>query len=164
MVGSVDGVPLNLWSLLRKCRRMFFGTHIRSFQNDYLRISLHFQTSIKSAWLQGLRNGSIWRSVFGPAVCIAVLLGLLNFLAWLLQCPRPELIPAIVEASKSEIPWLLIILALLVLPFLIYLLVKYCRGKPTILLKNDEGLWEYAPSQKKQIMKGDRRQFKMKGN
>ena len=101
----------------------------------------------------------------GPLlVVLYILLGTLNFLAWLLQCPRPELIPAIVEASKSEIPWLLIILALLVLPFLIYLLVKYCRGKPTILLKNDEGLWEYAPSQKKQIMKGDRRQFKMKGN
>ena len=101
----------------------------------------------------------------GPLlVVLYILLGTLNFLAWMLQCPRPELIPAIVEASKSEIPWLLIILALLVLPFLIYLLVKYCRGKPTILLKNDEGLWEYAPSQKKQIMKGDRRQFKMKGN
>ena len=101
----------------------------------------------------------------GPLlVVLYILLGTLNFFAWLLQCPRPELIPAIVEASKSEIPWLLIILALLVLPFLIYLLVKYCRGKPTILLKNDEGLWEYAPSQKKQIMKGDRRQFKMKGN
>ena len=101
----------------------------------------------------------------GPfLVLLYVLLGLLNFLAWLLQCPRPELIPAIVEASKNEIPWLLIILALLLLPFLIYLLVKYCRGKPTILLKNNEGLWEYAPSQKKQIMKGDRRQFKMKSN
>ena len=101
----------------------------------------------------------------GPLlVVLYILLGTLNFLAWLLQCPRPELIPAIVEASKSEIPWLLIILALLVLPFLIYLLVKYCRGKPTILLKNDKGLWEYAPSQKKQIMKHDRRQFKMKGN
>ena len=101
----------------------------------------------------------------GPLlVVLYILLGTLNTLAWMFQCPRPELIPAIVEASKSEIPWLLIILALLVLPFLIYLLVKYCRGKPTILLKNDEGLWEYAPSQKKQIMKHDRRQFKMKGN
>ena len=41
----------------------------------------------------------------GPLlVVLYILLGTLNFLAWLLQCPRPELILAIVEASKSEIP------------------------------------------------------------
>ena len=145
--GSVDGCSLGLISIPFKmivCGFLF----IFKLLSDLL----------------GCRDCEI--AAFGGPLLVVlyILLGTLNFLAWLLQCPRPELIPAIVEASKSEIPWLLIILALLVLPFLIYLLVKYCRGKPTILLKNDEGLWEYAPSQKKQIMKGDRRQFKMKGN
>ena len=40
--------------------------------------------------------------------------------------------------------------------------VKFGRAKPTCLKKNKEGLWEYAPSEMKAILK--RQMFNMKRN
>ena len=91
-----------------------------------------------------------------------VLASCLTFLSWLL-CPRPTIaICYIVEALKSEMLWLIIMILLLRLTFLIYLLVKFGRAKPTCLKKNKEGLWEYAPSEMKAILK--RQMFNIQGH